>query len=130
VNFNKFLRNIIYCALAPDGHVYLKSTNPQFQYLDRIMLSAVFEDFEEAEGLQCESGEECTDTCDPMEKEFPIESYLVPALINQVVKQLLGSRYIPKDSSNDANDTLSDIYAFLKRNLKSDLTKQIEGGAD
>lgn len=126
VNYNKFLQNIIYCALAPDGHVYLKSSNPQFQYLERIKLSAVFEDFEEASNLSCDE-EGNQDDCDIMEKEFPLESYLVPALINDVVKQLLGSRYIPRDSSNDANDTLSDIYAFLKRHLKSDLTKQIEG---
>lgn len=129
VNYNKFLQNIIYCALAPDGHVYLKSSNPQFQYLERIKLSAVFEDFEEASNLSCDE-EGNQDDCDIMEKEFPLESYLVPALINDVVKQLLGSRYIPKDSSNDANDTLSDIYAFLKRHLKSDLTKQIEGDVD
>lgn len=129
VNYNKFLQNIVYCALAPDGHVYLKSSNPQFQYLERIKLSAVFEDFEEASNLSCDE-EGNQDDCDIMEKEFPLESYLVPALINDVVKQLLGSRYIPRDSSNDANDTLSDIYAFLKRHLKSDLTKQIEGNVD
>lgn len=129
VNYNKFLQNIIYCALAPDGHVYLKSSNPQFQYLERIKLSAVFEDFEEASNLSCDE-EGNQDDCDIMEKEFPLENYLVPALINNVVKQLLGSKYIPKDSSNDANDTLSDIYAFLKRHLKSDLTKQIEGDVD
>ena len=126
VNYNKFLQNIIYCALAPDGHVYLKSSNPQFQYLERIKLSAVFEDFEEASNLSCDE-EGNQDDCNIMEREFPMESSLVPALINNVVKQLLGSRYIPRDSSNDANDTLSDIYAFLKKHLKSDLTKQIEG---
>ena len=71
------------------------------------------EDFEEASNLSCDE-EGNQDDCDIMEKEFPLESYLVPALINDVVKQLLGSRYIPSDSSNDANDTLSDIYAFLK----------------
>ena len=126
VNYNKFLQNIIYCALAPDGHVYLKSNNPQFQHLERIKLSAVFEDFEEASNLSCDE-EGNQDDCNIMEREFPMESSLVPALINNVVKQLLGSRYIPRDSSNDANDTLSDIYAFLKKHLKSDLTKQIEG---
>ena len=124
--YNKFLQNIIYCALAPDGHVYLKSSNPQFQHLERIKLSAVFEDFEEAGDLSCDDDSN-GDSCSVMDKEFPMESYLVPALINDVVKQLLGSRYVPRDSSNDANDTLSDIYAFLKRHLKSDLTKQIEG---
>lgn len=127
VNYNKFLQNIIYCALAPDGHIYMKSSNPQFQNLERIRLSAVFEDFEEVSSLSCDNDGNDTSDCSIMDKEFPMESYLVPALINDVVKQLLGSRYIPRDSSNDANDTLSDIYAFLKRHLKSDLTKQIEG---
>ena len=97
-----------------------------FQHLERIKLSAVFEDFEEAGDLSCDDDSN-GDSCSVMDKEFPMESYLVPALINDVVKQLLGSRYVPRDSSNDANDTLSDIYAFLKRHLKSDLTKQIEG---
>jgi hypothetical protein len=44
-----------------------------------------------------------------MEKEFPLESYLVPALINDVVKQLLGSRYIPRDSYNNSRDDIADI---------------------
>ena len=129
VNYNKFLQNIIYCALAPDGHIYLKSSNPQFQYLERIKLSAVFEDFEEASNLSCDE-EGNQDDCDIMEKEFPLESYLVPALINDVVKQLLGSRYILRDSYNNSRDDIADIAQFIRQNMKSQAAKQIEGDVD
>jgi len=76
--------------------------------LERIKLSAVFEDFEEASNLSCDE-EGNQDDCDIMEKEFPLESYLVPALINDVVKQLLGSRYILRDSYNNSRDDIADI---------------------
>jgi hypothetical protein len=91
----------------------LKSSNPQFQHLERIKLSAVFEDFEEASNLSCDE-EGNQDNCNIMDKEFPIESYLVPALINDVVKQLLGSRYIQKDSYNNSRDDIADIAQFVR----------------
>jgi hypothetical protein len=81
--------------------------------LERIKLSAVFEDFEEASNLSCDE-EGNQDDCDIMEKEFPLESYLVPALINDVVKQLLGSRYIPRDSYNNSRDDIADIAQFVR----------------
>ena len=126
INYNKFLKNIIYCALAPDGHIYLKSSNPQFMNLERIKLSAVFEDFEEADGLSCDE-EGNSSSCDIMDKEFPMESYLVPTLINNVVKQLLGSRYIMADKYNNAKDDIADIANFVRQNVKSNLAKQMEG---
>jgi len=49
-----------------------------------------------------------------MDKEFPIESYLVPALINDVVKQLLGSKYISYDKYNNAKDDIADIAQFVR----------------
>ena len=33
VGYNKYLSNIIYCSLAPDNYIYLKSANPQYLYL-------------------------------------------------------------------------------------------------
>ena len=129
VNYNKFLQNIIYCALAPDGHIYMKSSNPQFQNLERIKLSAVFEDFEEAGDLSCDDDGN-SDSCSVMDKEFPMESYLIPALINDVVKQLLGSKYISYDKYNNAKDDIADIAQFVRQNMKSQAAKQIEGNVD
>ena len=44
-----------------------------------------------------------------------------------VVKELLGASYRPKDSINNSNDDLSDIVAWVRRNMKTPVQKQIEG---
>ena len=127
IGTNKFLQNIIYTSLGPDLHIYMNSSNPQFQYLKKLRLSAVFEDIDEAAKYKCEdddSSEE--DSCDYLDMEFPMRDYLVPSLIELVVKELVGAEYRPADKVNNAADDLSDLVAFIRRNSKSALQKQIE----
>lgn len=109
VGTNKYLQNIIWVSLGPDLHVYLKSSNPQFQYLKKLRLSAVFEDFDEAAELQCDD-EGNTDgvACDVLDSVFPIREYLVPMLIELVVKELTGAKYQKQDSVNNAHDDIVD----------------------
>lgn len=129
VNYNKFLKNIIFCTMGPDGHVYLKSSNPQFANIEKIKFTGVFEDFEAAAELSCdENGNK--DNCDPFEKEFPIDAYLVPELIDRVLKELLGASYRPKDQQNDASDSLSQIANFIRDYVKKPLQRQIDGTED
>jgi hypothetical protein len=64
--------------------------------------------------MSCDNDGNDTSDCSIMDKEFPMESYLVPALINDVVKQLLGSRYVPRDSYNNSKDDIADIAAFVR----------------
>lgn len=126
VGTNKYLQNIIYVSLGPDKHLYLKSNNPQFYYLKKIRMNAVFEDFDEASELSCDdSGTSAS--CDVLDNEFPIRSYLVPTLIDLVLKDILGANYRPSDNYNNSSDDLSDLIGFLRRNTKSNLQKQIEG---
>lgn len=125
VGYNKYMQNIIYCSIAPDNYLYFKSWNPQFLYLKKVKMSAIFEDAIEASNNSCiEEGEE---VCDILDKEFPIEDALVPPIIELVVKELLGASYRPEDSENNANDDLADLASFIRRNSKSALAKQIEG---
>ena len=127
VNNNRFMRNIIYCSIGPDKHLYMKSSNAQFMHLERVTFQSVFEDTEAADKLSCFDDDSDNGNCDYLEKEFPIDSYLVPSLIDSVLRQLLGAAYRPKDSYNDDSDTLSQIELFLRNNMKTPLTKQIEG---
>ena len=62
----------------------------------------------EASELACpdSDGEEI---CDLIDKEFPIESALVPPLVELVVKELRGPEYSPKDEENNAKDDLSEV---------------------
>lgn len=106
VGYNKFLKNIIYSSLAPDNHLYFKSSNPQFLYLEKVRMTAIFEDVEKASELECNDGESI---CDPMDKEFPIEAALVPVIVELVTKELRASEYNPSDEFNDANDQLDEM---------------------
>ena len=126
VNYNKFLRNIIYAAIGPDNHAYLKSSNPMFENLSRIKINGVFDDFEKAADLACYSDGSAME-CDSFEMEFPIDSYLVPELIDRVLRELLGGIYKHKDSKNDASDDLSYIANFIRSYMKSPLARQIYG---
>lgn len=123
--YNKWTSNLIYAAKGTDGYLYLRSGNPQYLYLEKLKMKAVFDDFSEAAQYACnESGEEIV--CDPLDMQFPLESAFVPTVIEMVVKELLGAAYRPKDSANNANDDLSDIVAWARKNMKSGLQKQIE----
>ena len=105
VGNNKYLRNIIYSSLGPDLHLYLNSSNPQFLYMKQLRMSAIFEDIDEAAGLLCDSNGS-SESCDVLDAEFPIREYLVPPLIELVVKELTGAKYQPQDKENNAKDDL------------------------
>ena len=108
VGYNKYLQNIIYASLGPDNYLYFKSFNPQFLYLEKIRMTGIFEDTLAASELQCPD-ENGNIVCDVLDREFPIESALVPPLIELVVKELLGAEYRPDDKTNDAKDELSEV---------------------
>lgn len=105
---NPYLRNIIYTSLGPDQHLYLNSQNPQFLYLKKLRMSAIFEDIDEAASLLCDS-DGTSESCDVLDMEFPIREYLVPTLIELVVKELSGQKYQPIDSKNNAADDLAKV---------------------
>lgn len=124
VGENKYLQNFIYSSLGPDTKLYLKSQNPQFLYLKKAKVMGVFEDAEAASKMACE-GEDSN--CDFTEKEFPLEEALIPILIQSVTKELYSSIYRPDDDENNAKDDLATIAGFIRRNLKSEFQRQMQG---
>lgn len=125
VGYNKYLRNIIYCTLGPDNHIYFNAQNPQFKYLKKARVTGIFEDAEKAAELSCDGSED--KKCDILDMDFPLETSLIPQMIELIVKELLGVNYRPKDSTNNAADDLADLVSFMRRNTKSSFQKQIEG---
>lgn len=103
--YNKWTKNLIYASKGPDDYLYLKSENPQYLYMKKLRMTAIFEDFEEAAQLACD--ENGITVCDKLDAQFPIESAQVPVIIELVVKELLGVKYQPKDKSNNAADDAS-----------------------
>ena len=107
VGHNKYLKNIIYCAIGPDKHLYFKSQNPNHLYLRKVRMTGIFDDVEKASELQYSDNNE--NNCDILDREFPLESALVPTIIELIVKELSNTIYQPQDEENDANDNLSEI---------------------
>ena len=122
VGHNKYMRNIIYTTLGPDNHLYFNSQNPQFKYLKKARVTGIFEDAEKAAQLSCDGNSK---PCDIMDADFPLEADLIPQMIELIVKELLGVNYRPKDDVNNSSDDLADIAAFVRRNMKSDVAKQM-----
>ena len=100
VGFNRFLKNCIYCSLAPDHYLYLTSANPQFLYLQRIKFYGIFENPKDAFRLSCENG----DYCDILDQEFPIEDGMIIPIIELTVQELRSPVYTPADVNNNATD--------------------------
>ena len=103
--YNKWTKNLIYASKGPDNYLYLKSENPQYLYMKKLRMTAIFEDFEEAAQLAC--NENGVTVCDKLDAQFPIESAQIPIIIELVVKELLGVKYQPKDKNNNAADDAS-----------------------
>lgn len=122
VGHNKYLRNILYCTLGPDNHVYFNSVNPQFRYLKKATLTGIFEDAAKAAELYCDESEA---KCDILDATFPLDAALIPQMIELLVKELTGMNYRPKDSYNSSSDDLADIANFVRRNMKSQMAKQM-----
>lgn len=124
VGYNRWLPNIIYASIGPDNYLYFKSFNPQYLYLEKAKLTGIFEDPEKAAQFECDKSE---GSCDILDMPFHLEEALIPQVVQLVVKELSGSIYKPKDDENNSSDDLSELAAFIRRNVKSNLQKQIEG---
>ncbi len=103
---NKWLQNIIYATLDPDGRIYLTSQNPQFMYLQQATLTGIFEDAEKASELECDKDGN-TRECDILDRDFPLEDALIAPLIELITHELSPSIAAPEDKENNASDNLS-----------------------
>ena len=109
VGDNKYLQNILYATIGTDSRVYLNSNNPQFLYLEgenKLRVTGLFEDAEKASDLECDN-QGNPETCDILDRNFPIEDALITPLIEIIVKELSPSVAAPEDKDNNANDDLS-----------------------
>ena len=106
VGNNRYTNNFIFASIGDDNYLYLKSSNPQYSYLDSVKITGIFEDSKEATEYACNKN---IDNCSILEQVFPIEGALVNAVIELVVKELFNSLYKPEDNKNDSKDSLGDL---------------------
>ncbi len=106
VGEDKWMQNIIYGTWGPNNRLFLKSLNPQFLYLKCVTVKGIFENAEEASDLECDN-QGNPETCDILDREFPLEDALIAPLIELVTRELSPSIAAPEDKDNNANDELS-----------------------
>lgn len=99
--------------LAPTINDYITTNGPMSL---TIYLTGIFEDAWEVTTYQNGS----------IDSIFPLESALLPNLLQAVLKDILGGAYRPKDGSNNANDDLASLAYFIQKNVKSALAKQLD----
>lgn len=122
VGYNKWLSNIIY-STEFNNYLYIKSNNPNYLELNKVIIKGVFNNTVEAEKLRCDT--EGLD-CNYLDREYPLEETLQTSLIEMVVKILSIGLYKPADNINNAQDDLASLMQFIRNNAKSNLQKQIE----
>ena len=122
VGYNKLLSNMIYVTKGPDDYLYLKSSNPQFLYLKKLKIDAVFQNSQEATKLSC--GNSIDSNCDILDSEFPLEDTLISVLVQLMVQELSGARYLPTDKQNNASDDMSGMMRLNPKTTKSTKTEE------
>lgn len=126
VGHNKWLKNTIYATVDTDNHLYLKSSNSSLYekkgdenlVVDRVYLTAVFDNPEEAYNMASCGDDGCQVICDFLDAEFPFEGALETQLISLVLNELVGAEFRPSDKVNNAKDDLSDLAAYVNQNMK------------
>lgn len=117
--YNRFLPKITYSCLGNDKHLWVKHVNEITPPYPKYQLFAVFANPNEAYDFN-------NDTTEVLDREFPLEESLAPAVLELVLKDLTNGIYKPSDNVNDAQDALSDLAGYLRRNMKSQFQKQID----
>lgn len=99
---NKYAKNQVYAFLL-NGYMYIITNNLQYKLIDYINVRGIFENPMDLAEFKC--GE---NSCFSLEDNYPIKSWMIPYIRAEVVKALSGGLAIPKDSSNDANDKITE----------------------
>lgn len=103
VGHDRWRRNVVYGAVAPDGRLYLTSANPAMLHLLSVELVAIFETPWEAEAWSCDGDA----PCDPLDAPLRMEEAHIPLVVQSVVRELSMAAYRPADPANDSADALS-----------------------
>lgn len=124
--YNKYLKNQAYGTIGPDHYLYLKSSDQQFYFLEKVKLTGIFEDASKLIDFQCD---ETDKVCNILDMEFPLEEAIIPVVIELIVKELTAIKYQAADTKNNANDDISDLATFLRSEIAkgrySDLFKNV-----
>lgn len=129
VGHNKYFHSFVYVTIGPDGKLHAKSHNTGIEYLEKLRLTAIFDDIEKASMLSCDENCETEEpaNCSLDDKEFPLDAELVPTLMKVCVQDIIGAAWQPRDDENNANDDLAQLAQILNRYTNNAAKRMING---
>ncbi len=126
VGYNKWLYGLIYVTIGPDGKLYVTGHNMGFMHLERIRMTALFDDIEAAGDMECDDNCEVV-TCDIEDREFPMEAGRIPLLMKYVTMEITAAAWQPRDDKNNANDDLSEFARALQVYTNNAFKRKMQG---
>lgn len=102
IGHNRFIDQCVYVMLDTDYRIYFVSNQLNHKLLETVRVTIIPEDPSTAEALQCEIATTAED-CEILDKEYPIETYMIGDIVSLVLKELAPSLQIPEDTKNDAD---------------------------
>jgi hypothetical protein len=90
----------IFAIPHSDGHIYFKSKHNIHRGLEAVIVSAVFENPDDAAQFKCG-----TKPCyDIVEDRYPCKAWMEALIINTVIEKLAPLKSLPRDEVNNSND--------------------------
>jgi hypothetical protein len=96
---NKYSKNQVYAFLL-NGYIYILTNNLAHRMIDYINVRGVFEDPLDLAEFQCNDGSSCFS----LDDRYPIKSWMIPYIREQVINSLGIPLKTGKDTANDANE--------------------------
>tara|TARA_R110002126_G_scaffold47605_6_gene133387 strand:- start:9221 stop:9919 length:699 start_codon:yes stop_codon:yes gene_type:complete len=94
----KYNGNSIF-AFLHGNRMYFKVNSSQQKLLKNVNIMGIFEDPTKVAGFCQQDGAPCFDK----DSQYPISSWMIPFIHEEVVRQVLRSIPLPEDNTNDAN---------------------------
>lgn len=96
-SFAKYGKGVF--AFLLNSRIYILVTDSKYDYLDYINVRGVLSNPEDAQRFKCDD-----EACFTYDSEYPINTWMIPYIKEQVLKQFGVSMQVPTDSANDAKD--------------------------
>ena len=85
-----------------NGYIYVVTKDPKVQMLDYINVRGLFADPTSLSAFKCDDA-----PCFSYDDEYPISTWMIPYIKEQVLKQFGMAMSIPKDATNDGQEDLN-----------------------
>lgn len=93
--------NQIFAFTLPDGHLYLKSRTGLHRTVEKINVTAAFDNPDDAAKFTGCNGED-TPCFDILSDRYPIKAWMEGVIISEIVKDLINLKGVPSDEVNNA----------------------------